>query len=177
MHLETTPLQDLLVIRLNEFRDHRGSFIKPYNVSFFKKHQLEYHFKEYYFSSSAKDVLRGMHLQRPPYEYTKIVFVNQGAILDVVLDVRVDSQTYGAFHATVIDAANPIALYIPPGFAHGFLSLSECAIVSYLQTSEYHPNADTGIHYGSFGFEWPCKDPIVSDRDLALSAFQKIEMA
>ena len=169
MRLTSTNLADLRVIHLDEHVDSRGSFIKPFNESFFRKHRLKCDFKEYYFSISQKDVIRGMHMQQAPFDHAKVVFVNQGAILDVVLDLRETSDTFGHYFTTCMDQDNAIALYIPPGFAHGFLSLADASVVSYLQTSEYCAHADTGIHYASFGFDWPCKNPIISERDNLLA--------
>ncbi len=112
-----------------------------------------------------------MHYQQPPFECTKVVFVNNGAALDVVLDIRHHSKTYGNYFSVTLSQEDPLALYIPPGLAHGFLSLSNHTVISYLQTKEYNRHADAGVHYASFGFGWPNKNPIISERDMALDLF------
>jgi len=114
-----------------------------------------------------------MHFQIPPHQLTKIVSVSSGAIEDVVLDIRKNSNTFGKFFVYRLEAKNGIVLYIPPGFANGFLSLEDNTIVNYLQTSCYNKAHDMGIRYDSFGFEWPVKNPIISERDKSFPVFTK----
>ncbi len=173
MTVETTDLKDLLIIGFDKHEDLRGSFTKPFNSESFAQLGLVTEFKEYYFSQSHKNVIRGMHYQKPPFQYTKLIFVNHGAILDVILDVRPDSRTYGNYIVVELKSKDPIAILIPPGFAHGYLSLTNEATISYLQSSVYNAAADTGVRFDSFNFNWPCIDPIVSDRDLSLPIFNK----
>lgn len=112
-----------------------------------------------------------MHFQLPPHQHAKIVCCPQGAILDVLLDLRKDSNTYGHFFSAELSAANHQALYIPEGFAHGFQSLTDNAMTLYLVSSAYQSDADTGILYNSFGMNWPGANQIISDRDLSFPAF------
>lgn len=165
MEVENTPINGLKLIHLKNLVDARGSFIKTYNNGFFKQHNLNFTLRESYFSISAKNVIRGMHFQAPPAEHIKLVYLNNGAVLDVVLDIRKESQTYGQFFTTIISSNNPVLLYIPVGCAHGFLSLQNNTIVSYLQTSSYHREYDKGVRYNSFGMHWGINNPILSTRD------------
>ena len=116
-----------------------------------------------------------MHFQIPPHEHHKLVFVNQGSIVDVVLDIRKNSPTYGKHFSCVLNADNGIALYIPKGMAHGFLAQEDNTIVNYMQTSLYSKECDKGIHYNSFGFNWKTTEPIVSERDLTFETFQNFK--
>ena len=172
MHIEQTFIPGLKLIHLNEFKDNRGSFIKVFNEDFFHENGLETDIKESYFSISAKNVIRGMHFQIPPAEHTKLVYVNQGSILDVVLDIRKNAETYGKFFSYKITQENPTLVFIPAGCAHGFLSLEDQTMVTYLQSSVYNKACDTGILWNSFGMEWKIENPIISDRDDSFIKFK-----
>jgi len=165
MEIEGTDIPGFKIIHLDKFSDNRGSFLKVFNIDFFEKHGLETNYKESYFSISHKNVIRGMHFQIPPYEHTKLVFINQGEIMDVVLDLRIKSPTFGRFLTIELNTSNPVILYLPPGCAHGFLSLEDNSMVSYLQTTVYNPLCDKGIKFDSFGMNWGITNPIVSKRD------------
>ena len=107
-----------------------------------------------------------MHYQKDPDQVAKIVFVSFGKILDVVLDIRPNSKTYGEYLTFELSETNRKVLYVPEGFAHGFLSLEEGSTVHYLQSKPFSPTCDTGFAYDSFGFDWPVEKPILSQRDL-----------
>jgi len=154
MLFTATPLEGAYVITLPAFPDDRGVFIKTFHETSFRETGISFNLKESYFSTSKKDVIRGMHFQMPPYQHSKIVFCPYGAILDVIVDLRKDSSTYGQYHAQELSLENHKAYYIPEGFAHGFKSLSEGAITYYLVSSEYSKEYDTGIRFDSFGFDW-----------------------
>jgi len=175
MEIQDTFINGLKVIHLNKFTDERGSFIKVFNEEFFLSHDLEVNFKESYYTISKKGVIRGMHFQVPPAEHTKLVYVNHGVIHDVVLDIRIKSSSFGLFYDIVIDAENsPKLLYIPVGCAHGFKSLKEGTVVTYMQTSCYNKESDRGIRFDSFGFDWKTDFPIISNRDLSFASFEQI---
>ena len=106
---------------------------------------------------------------------TKIVFCPQGAILDVIVDLRKGSPTYGHSHAEELSAENHKAYYIPEGFAQGFKALTDDAITYYLVSSEYSQEHDTGIRYDSIGFDWGAAKPIISDRDLSFVSLQEFQ--
>ncbi|QTE40258.1 dTDP-4-dehydrorhamnose 3,5-epimerase family protein [Mucilaginibacter gossypii] len=175
MELEQTIIEDLKILHLKKLDDSRGSFTKIFNVDFFEANNLRTDFKESYFSVSHKNVIRGMHYQSPPTEHTKLVFVNTGRIVDVVLDIRTGSKTYGQYFYTTVSVSQPKLIYIPVGCAHGFLSLEDNTIVSYIQTSVYNNSCDHGVKWDSFGMEWPVTDPIVSVRDMAFDGLNDIK--
>jgi dTDP-4-dehydrorhamnose 3,5-epimerase len=171
METENTFIEGLKLIRLDRFADQRGSFLKVFNADFFSKNNLPADFRESYFSVSKKDTIRGMHFQAPPFEHIKLVYLNQGKIVDVVLDIRKNSKTYGEFFTIDISEENPVAVYIPTGCAHGFLSMEDNTMVTYLQTSVYNKESDQGIKYDSFGLDWKIKNPVISGRDKRFVSF------
>lgn len=175
MEIEEIHIEGLKIIRLNKFFDNRGSFTKIFNDSFFTDNGLRTDFKESYFSVSEKNVIRGMHFQIPPSEHIKLVFVNQGSITDVVLDIRKNSASFGKFFSLNVSADSPVLIYIPVGCAHGFLSLENQTIVSYMQTTVYNQACDKGIHFNSFGFNWNVEDYICSKRDLEFPTLDEFD--
>lgn len=166
MKLIATPFDNLVLLETDPLADSRGQFRKLFNLEFFTLHGLETEMKEFYYSVSRKNVIRGMHFQLPPFDHAKLVYVSRGRITDVVVDLRKSSATYGRFFSVELDDTGKQALYIPRGFAHGFLSNEEDTMVHYAQTSCYSPEHDSGIAYDSFGFDWGISNPIVSGRDL-----------
>lgn len=165
MEFRTTEIEGLFLIKPFVHSDERGTFVKTFREDKFNEHGLDADFKESFYSESVKGVVRGMHFQLPPHEHAKLVFCMSGEILDVVVDLRKNSPTYGKFQAFELTAENKHMLYLPKGMAHGFCSLSESGTLYYLTGSVHNPASDTGIRYDSFGFEWPVANLIVSDRD------------
>ena len=172
MEILTTPMTGLLCLRTVPFEDQRGGFCKPFNADFFREHGLPCDFKEFYYSVNRKGVIRGMHFQIPPFDHEKLVYVSYGKILDVVLDIRKASPTYGKYFATMLSGTDGTSLFIPRGFAHGFCSLEPDTAVHYAQTSCYDSAHDCGISCFSFGFDWPVDNPVVSSRDRAFPLLQ-----
>ncbi|MDP4184154.1 MAG: dTDP-4-dehydrorhamnose 3,5-epimerase family protein [Bacteroidota bacterium] len=172
MEVENRVPEGVKIIRYPKFKDLRGSFIKVFNSEFFTDHGLVAHFKESYFSVSDKNVIRGMHFQSPPAETTKLVVLIRGMILDVILDLRKNSSTFGQYLKVCINEDEPAAVYIPVGCAHGFRSLEEDSIVLYLQSQVYSPECDSGIRYDSFGVDWETDRPVLSERDRAFVSFR-----
>lgn len=171
-----TPILDgAYIIDLPAFFDNRGSFVKTFHETTLAEQGIQFDLKESYFSVSEKDVIRGMHFQTPPHQHAKIVFCPQGAILDVIVDLRLGSPSYGQHYAQELSAENSKAYYIPEGFAHGFKSLTPGAITYYLVSSEYSKEHDTGILYNSFGFDWGLDNPIISERDLSFMTFEQFK--
>lgn len=166
MELIKTSFEGLYVLQTINFTDNRGGFQKLFNEEFFKANGLECGFKEIYYSVNKKDVIRGMHFQTPPFDHVKMVHVSKGRILDVVVDIRKQSETYGQCFSIELDDQKGQYLYIPKGFAHGFKTIEEGSIVNYAQTSCYNKEHDCGIAQDSIDFDWGLDDPIVSDRDL-----------
>jgi dTDP-4-dehydrorhamnose 3,5-epimerase len=155
------------VITLMSSSDARGSFTKTFHETTLAAAGINFTLRESYFSLSRRDVIRGMHFQLPPHQHSKMVFCPQGAIIDVIVDLRKDSPTYRQHYATVLSAENHKAYFIPEGFAHGFKSLTDDAITYYLVSSEYSKEHDTGILYSSIGYDWEVAEPIISERDLS----------
>lgn len=165
MKVNNTYLTDIFVLDLFSFKDNRGEFVKTIHDTTFKENGLEYQFTESFFSVSEKNVIRGMHYQAPPHDHVKLVYVVAGSILDVVVDLRRDSATYGQSFHVELNEKNRKAIYIGKGFAHGFLALEDRSIVEYHCTTSQNKEAEGGILYNSFDFEWPVKQPILSARD------------
>lgn len=172
MNIENTSIENLLLIRQFRLDDARGVFVKTFHNTTMKAHGIDFHCKESIYSVSSKDVIRGMHFHHPPHQHAKIVFCTQGSILDVALDLRKNSATSGQYFSTELSFANNHALYIPAGFAHGFLTTTETATAFYFIDGEYASASDDGIRYDSFGFDWGVENPILSPRDLQ---FQTLE--
>jgi dTDP-4-dehydrorhamnose 3,5-epimerase len=175
MIFHETPIHDLYVIDQDATTDKRGSFVKNYQRSLFEKHGLKCDFKESYYTKSHENVIRGMHFQIPPNDHAKLITVISGTIIDVVLDIRKLSKTYGRHLEIELSGENRKSLYIPHGLAHGFGVLNNVAIVNYQVTSEYHQDHDKGIRFDSFGFSWPISNPIISDRDSIFPALNDFE--
>lgn len=165
MQVESTPLEGLQVIHQFHAQDDRGVFVKTFHTTRLLELGIDFTMQESFYSISHQDVIRGMHFQHPPHDHAKIVFCTEGAILDVALDIRKSSPTYGQFFATELSAENFKALYIPSGFAHGFKALTPQALTFYFVSSENHKPADDGILYSSFGLDWEITSPIISERD------------
>lgn len=165
MKVIDTYIDGLKIIETNIFCDNRGKFIKVFNDEIFNIYGFNINIREVYYSISHKNVIRGMHFQIPPYDHVKLVYVPFGKIIDVVLDLRKKSNTFCEYYSCELSSDNGKILIIPKGFAHGFKSLENNTIVSYMQTSCYVSESDLGIRYDSFGFNWECEDPIISERD------------
>jgi len=171
MKIIKTLFDSVKCIEMPRFDDERGSFIKWYDDRTFADQSISTCFKESYFSISDKDVIRGMHFQVPPADHEKLVCVTHGAVKDVILDIRKDSSTYGQVMDVVLSAENHLALYIPRGFAHGFVSLEDHTIMNYLVATVHSPAHDKSISWNSFGYDWKIQDPIISNRDKEAELF------
>lgn len=151
--------------------DIRGRFVKIFHSEEFAKLGLQTSFVEEFFTVSHKNVIRGMHFQLPPMSHVKMVHCQQGEALDVVVDLRVGSPTYGRFELFELSSSKANGIYIPEGLAHGFCALSERAVVVYRVSSVYSPEHDTGVRWDSMSIPWPVKNPILSDRDKSFKSF------
>lgn len=171
MELIPTPLVGCYEVRPFFAQDERGTFVKTFHAERFSALGLPTEWREEYYSSSRKGVIRGMHFQTPPHDHEKLVYCMQGRVLDVVLDLRRASPTHGRHIAVELDAARGHGLMIPKGMAHGFLALTEDVLMAYKVTSVYAPENDAGIRWDSFGLHWGLDRPIVSARDRAHPAF------
>lgn len=160
-----TPLVGAFLVRHPLFSDLRGNFVKTYHRDLFRGFGVNPVFAEEFFSTSGRNVIRGMHFQLPPADHAKYVCCLAGAVRDVILDLRKDSPTYGQHHSAELSAENRLGFYIPSGFAHGFLSLTEGSLMLYKTTTVHTPDCDAGIRWDSFGYDWGIAAPIVSARD------------
>lgn len=175
MNIIETTIAGLYIIENIIHNDLRGRFVKTFDASVFNKNHLDTQFVESYYSMSHKNVIRGMHFQIPPHDHTKLVYVTAGSICDVVVDLRKDSSTYGAYVEEELSDTNGKSFYIPKGCAHGFKTMSDSATVTYLTTTVYSPDHDKGILWNSFGFDWNITNPIISERDTLLPSLQIFE--
>lgn len=175
MELAPLPIDGCHVLRTPAFRDVRGSFIKSYHYEEFERLGLRTDWREEYFSASRTGVVRGMHFQVPPAEHAKLVFCVSGCVLDVILDLRVGSPSFGQACGIELDAESGRGVYIPVGCAHGFLSLSDDSVMYYKVTSVHSPHQDRGIAWDSFDFDWPIDAPILSPRDASHPRFTDFE--
>ncbi len=152
--------------------DIRGSFYKPYNDEELSKTGIRFNVKEVFYSVSKKDVIRGMHFQKPPRAQAKIVTVIKGRITDVLLDIRKNSKSYGTFISIDLNENEGKSIFIPEGVAHGFLGIDMENIVLYLAGTEYSKENDDGIRYDSFGYDWGVTNPILSGRDIGFVKYE-----
>lgn len=162
-----------VIIESLALKDERGSFVKNFHSDIFLENNINEIFSESYFSRSHKGVLRGMHYQSSPHEISKLVFCSEGEVIDVFLDLRLDSKTFGKFESVKMTRENGIHVYLPKGIAHGFQVLSENATIHYLQSGLYEKNSDTGILWNSFGMNWPVPNVIISQRDRGFITFEE----
>ena len=170
MKILEQPFTDALLLEPNVLEDQRGTFIETYNDRQFQELVSGVCFVQDNQSTSFKGVLRGLHFQTPPHAQTKLVRAVHGNILDVIVDCRLKSSTYGEYFAVELSAENHLQLLVPKGFAHGFLTLSDTATVNYKVDDYYHPECDAGIAYNDpdLGIDWPLENCIISEKDLAL---------
>ncbi len=172
MPFKPTNLPGLLVFEPNVFEDSRGYFFESYNENIFKQEGIDSRWVQDNQSSSMYGVIRGLHYQLPPYAQSKLVRVLRGKILDVVVDIRKGSPTFGKSYFEILSAKNKRQLFIPAGFAHGFSVLSKKAEVLYKCDGFYNKESEGGILYNDaeLNIDWqiPLEDAIVSEKDIVL---------
>jgi dTDP-4-dehydrorhamnose 3,5-epimerase len=156
-----------------KFGDPRGFFFESYSHKVFKDAGIAVSFVQDNQSVSQKGVLRGLHFQRPPYAQGKLVRVTSGSVLDIAVDIRKDSATYGQHAACVLDTNRHNMLYIPSGFAHGFVALEDNTTFLYKCTDYYHPASEGGIIWNDpdLNIDWNWEDPLISVKDQVLPRF------
>ena len=177
MKISKTFIEDLLVIEPRLFNDERGFFYESFNKNNLDK-IVNVVFVQDNESKSYKGVVRGLHFQRPPFEQTKLVRCVSGKILDVAVDLRVNSKTYGKSFSIELSSENNKQLFVPKGFAHGFQVLSETAIVNYKVDNFYNPKSDSGIIWNDkdLSIDWNFDlKPILSVNDLKLMSFRELK--
>ena len=167
-------LPGLFLIKPKVFEDHRGHFFESFREDVLAQNGVETKFIQDNQSLSQKGILRGLHFQAPPFAQGKLVRVIQGAVLDVVVDIRKNSPTFGQHVAIELSESNFLMMYIPVGFAHGFLTLQDNTIFTYKCTDYYHPEVEGGILWNSpdLNIPWKIETPILSAKDEKLPTFK-----
>lgn len=167
MIIEKTDIPDLLLIKPKVYKDERGYFFENYSQNMFHANGITDVFVQENQSMSHKGVLRGLHFQAPPFAQSKLIRVIRGAVLDVVVDIRKNSSYYGKSYCIELNENNNWMLYIPEGFAHGFLTLEDHTIFVYKCGNYYHKPSEGGIMWNDpdLNIEWKITAPILSEKD------------
>ena len=169
------PLPGLMVIKPKVYKDERGFFLETWQKEKYEKIGIEESFVQDNWSRSSQNVLRGLHFQKGNPQ-GKLVSVRSGSVFDVAVDLRNESHTFGEWYGEELNEDNRLQLYIPPGFAHGFLVLTETVDFEYKCTSYYNPKDEYGIFWSDpdLNINWKIKNPIVSDKDKELPSFREL---
>ncbi len=171
MHIVAEVLPGAYLLQAQVHEDTRGIFVKTFHADSFSSLNIPFVPAEEFFTVSKKNVIRGMHFQTPPHGVDKVVYCTSGAVLDIIIDLR-RGASYGKFSVHYLNAENRHVLYVPKGFAHGFLSLEDQTTLEYKCSAMYAPENDTGIRWNSFGYAWPVNAPIISDRDKGFASLK-----
>jgi len=179
LEIQHTPLKDCFVLKPRIFKDHRGTFYETFNKNLFKEVSgKEIDFVQDNQSTSSRGVLRGLHFQSGEMAQSKLVRVIRGKVLDIVVDIRKGSKTFGQHFSIVLDDKEQLQLFVPKGFAHGFITLSEKSVFSYKCDNFYDKASEGGIIYNdaTLGLDWhlPKEEFIISEKDLELPSFLDI---
>jgi dTDP-4-dehydrorhamnose 3,5-epimerase len=179
MEIIKTKIDGLMILQPTVYKDERGYFMESFKASFFEEHFSDIKFIQDNESRSSYGVLRGLHFQKAPYEQTKLVRVVHGEVLDVAVDLRPNSPTFGKHEAVKLSSENKKQLLIPKGFAHGFVTLSEEAVFSYKVDNIYASEFDSGIVYNdkTISIDWKMgeQDVKLSEKDLSLRPFSIVK--
>jgi dTDP-4-dehydrorhamnose 3,5-epimerase len=177
MKLEKTFIKDLSLIHPDVFPDARGYFYESYQKERFRALGIDADFVQDNESMSGKDVLRGLHFQVPPFAQGKLVRVVRGAVVDVAVDIRKNSPTYGKWESAILSADNKLIMWIPEGFAHGFITLEDDTIFHYKCTNYYNKESESGIIWNDpdLNIDWGTKNPLVSEKDLKGMLFKDLK--
>ena len=168
MNVIETSLPGVMIVEPKVFGDERGFFMETYNAERYREAGLPGDFFQDNLSYSSKGVLRGLHFQNPNQQ-GKLVYILDGEVFDVAVDIRLGSPHFGKWFGTTLSAENKRQLYVPEGFAHGFVVTSETALFAYKCTDRYNSEADASILYDDpdIGIEWPVESPSLSEKDAA----------
>lgn len=178
MEIKKTSINGLLIIEPMVFNDERGYFLESYNKQKLEKALPQINFIQDNESKSTKGVLRGLHFQKPPFDQSKLVRCIQGEVLDIAVDLRKDSPTFGKHESIILSGDNKRQFFIPKGFAHGFIVLSKEAIFAYKVDNSYAPDYDSGIIWNdpNLKIDWKLEENeiIISEKDKNLQNFSEI---
>ena len=175
MEIVKTDIRDLLIIKPRVFEDDRGYFFESYNREKFLAHGIDVTFVQDNESRSVKNVLRGLHFQKPPYSQGKLVRVMRGSVLDVAVDLRKDSPTYGRWASIVLSARNKWMYWVPEGFAHGFRTLEDNTVFFYKCTNIYNNESEGSIAWNDpdLNIDWGLSEtPVLSEKDKQAPRFR-----
>lgn len=177
MKFEICEINGLLIIEPDVFEDERGYFFESFSSLKYKEYMPDYNFVQDNISKSRKNTLRGLHYQVGEAAQGKLCQVISGEVLDVAVDIRFDSPTFGRYKSVILSSENKRQFWIPPGFAHGFSVLSEEAIFHYKCTSFYSKKNERCIIYNDkkLNINWGVENPVLSPKDLLGKAFEEIE--
>jgi len=177
MKITETKIKGILLIEIDVFKDSRGSFAETFNTRQYKEKGINIDFVQDNMSISKKGTLRGLHYQIPPKAQAKLCYVIKGSVLDVAVDIRFGSPTFGQHLAVELSEKNHTQIFIPAGFAHGFAVLSDEAIFQYKCSEFYSKEHERGIRFDDpdFKINWGIENPIVSDKDLNAKYLKEIE--
>ena len=177
MELIKTSIDGLLIIKPDVFKDERGYFFESYNKERFAKAGLMMDFVQDNESKSDKGVLRGLHFQKPPYAQGKLVRVIKGSVMDVAVDLRKGSPTYGKWESVVLTEENKLQFWIPEGFAHGFVALEDNTIFNYKCTNVYNKESEGSILWNDpdINISWNIDNPILSEKDKISPLFKNFK--
>ena len=174
MKITKTNIDGLIVIEPEVFLDDRGSFFESWNLNNFKEIGIEENFVQDNQSLSSKGVLRGLHFQNPPFAQSKLVRVIKGSVLDVAVDVRSNSLTYGLHYSVILSEKNCKSFFIPKGFAHGFIALEDNTIFSYKCSEFYNKDSEGSFAWDDedLSIDWKIENPIISNKDSDAQCFK-----
>jgi dTDP-4-dehydrorhamnose 3,5-epimerase len=177
MTIESAPLKNILLIKPDLYEDNRGSFLETYRKQWLKEKGLEYDFIQDNISVSRKGTIRGLHYQKSPASQVKLVLVVHGEILDVAVDMREHSPTFGRHYSVKLSSTNRYMVLIPSGFAHGFSVLSDEATVYYKCNNYYNRDLERGVRWDDpeLDINWMVSNPILSGKDLELPYFDDLD--
>ncbi len=174
MQIIKTSIQDVILIEPQVFGDERGYFFESFRADVLKSAGIELGFIQDNQSKSKKGILRGLHFQAPPFDQGKLVRVITGAVLDVALDIRRGSASYGQHVSAILSEKNKHMMWVPPGFAHGFLTLEEDTVFNYKCTQYYNREAESAIFWNSdsLNIDWGVDEPMLSEKDQNATRFE-----
>ena len=177
MPFHTTQIPGLIIVEPKVHEDERGYFYEAYNENVFAEAKINNKFVQDNQSKSSYGVIRGLHYQLNPFAQAKLLRVIEGTILDVAVDIRKNSSTYGKHFSIVLDEKNKTMLWIPPGFAHGFLTLEDNTIFSYKCTNVYHKDSEDSIIWNDpdIGIDWGTTTPLLSEKDKEAKFFKDLK--
>jgi dTDP-4-dehydrorhamnose 3,5-epimerase len=175
MKLTPLAISGCYEVGFPKYVDQRGHFVKTFQYSAFAGLSLETDFAETFYTVSGANVIRGMHFQIPPADHAKMVYCVSGAVMDVALDLRGGSPSYGRHAVVELDAERCNGVYLCRGIAHGFAVRQAPAVLLYYVTAEHEPELDCGIRWDSCGVRWPVASPLISARDERLPRLQDYE--